>query len=87
VDGIKQAIGEISARLPKGINLDVVLDQSVYVRKAIRSLKREAGLGTFLAGLMILIFIGSLRSTVAILMSPLFRFWPRSLDCSSPETA
>lgn len=69
VEGIKRAIGEISARLPKGINLDVVLDQSVYVRKAISSLEHEALLGTFLAGLMILIFIGSFRSTAAILLS------------------
>ncbi len=69
VEGVKRAIGEISARLPKGINLDVVLDQSVYVRKAISSLEHEALLGTFLAGLMILIFIGSFRSTVAILLS------------------
>src|SRR5260370_40167458 len=38
VEGIKRAIGEISARLPKGVNLDVVLDQFVYVRKAISSL-------------------------------------------------
>lgn len=69
VEGIKRAIGEISARLPKGINLDVVLDQSVYVRKAITSLEREVLLGTFLAGLMILLFIGSFRSTAAILLS------------------
>src|SRR5260370_103345 len=39
VEGIKRAIGEISARLPQGINLDLVLDQSVYVRKAIGSLE------------------------------------------------
>src|SRR5438876_5018173 len=69
VEGVKRAIGEISARLPKGINLDMVLDQSVYVRKAISSLEREALLGAFLAGAMILLFIGSLRSTVAILLS------------------
>src|SRR5260370_30198676 len=69
VEGVKRAIGDIGARLPKGINLDVVLDQSVYVRKAIGSLEREALLGTFLAGLMILVFIGSLRSTAAILLS------------------
>ena len=69
VEGVKKAIGEISARLPKGINLDVVLDQSIYVRKAIGSLEREALLGTFLAALMILLFIGSIRSTVVILLS------------------
>jgi multidrug efflux pump subunit AcrB len=69
VEGIKGAIGEISARLPKGINLDVVLDQSIYVRKAIANLEREAVMGTFLAALMILLFIGSFRSTAAVLLS------------------
>src|SRR5229473_6334437 len=69
VEGVKNAISEILARLPKGINLDVVLDQSIYVRQAIASLQREIALGTFLAGLMILIFIGTLRSTFAILLS------------------
>src|SRR5260370_18348555 len=69
VEGVKNAISEILARLPKGINLDVVLDQSIYVRQAIASLQREIALGTFLAGLMILIFIGTLRSQLAILLS------------------
>ena len=49
VEGVKNAISEILARLPKGINLDVVLDQSIYVRQAIASLQREIALGTFLA--------------------------------------
>jgi len=69
VEGIKKAIGEILTRLPKGINLDVVLDQSVYVRRAISGLEHEVVLGTFLAGFMVLLFIGSFRSTAAILMS------------------
>jgi multidrug efflux pump subunit AcrB len=69
VDGVKQAIDEILARLPKGINLDVVFDQSVYVRKAIRNLQHEGILGALLAGLMILVFIGSFRSTGLILLS------------------
>jgi multidrug efflux pump subunit AcrB len=69
VEGIKKATNEILARLPKGINLDVVFDQSVYVRKAIGSLEKEILLGTALAGVMILIFIGTFRSTVAILLS------------------
>ena len=69
VDGIKETIGSILERLPKGVNLDVVLDQSVYVRKAIASLEKEALLGAALAGLMIWLFIGSLRSTFVILLS------------------
>ncbi len=69
VDGIKETIGSILERLPKGVNLDVVLDQSVYVRKAIASLEKEALAGAALAGLMIWLFIGSLRYTFVILLS------------------
>jgi len=69
VDALNKATKEILQRLPKGINLDVVFDQSVYVRKAIGSLEKEVALGTVLAGLMILLFSGTLRSTFAILLS------------------
>ncbi|MBI3768395.1 MAG: efflux RND transporter permease subunit [Deltaproteobacteria bacterium] len=64
VDGIRGALASILERLPKGINLDVVMDQSIYVRRAIRSLAEEGGLGAGLAALMILLFIGDLRSTL-----------------------
>lgn len=69
VEGVKSAIAGILTRLPKGIHLDVVFDQSIYVRKAIQSLRNEVILGAFLAGVMILVFIGSFRSTAAILLS------------------
>ncbi len=69
VEGVREAIGDILTRLPKGINLDLVFDQSVYVRKAIRDLQLEGLLGTVLAGLMILVFIGSFRSTALVLLS------------------
>lgn len=69
VEGVKQAISQILARIPKGVHLDVVLDQSVYVRKAIHSLEREILLGTLLAGLVLLLFMGTLRSTFAILLA------------------
>jgi CzcA family heavy metal efflux pump len=69
VEGVKDAISTILERLPKGINLDVVMDQSVYVRQAINSLIQEGILGAILASLMILIFLGSVRSTFIILIS------------------
>jgi multidrug efflux pump subunit AcrB len=64
VDGIRAALSSILARLPQGIHLDVVMDQSVYVRRAIRSLVDEGLLGAGLAGLSILVFLGNLRSTL-----------------------
>ena len=64
VDGVKEASAAILSRVPKGIRLDVIMDQSVYARKAIESLLREGILGVVLAGATILLFLGSLRSTL-----------------------
>lgn len=69
VDGVKAALDEILQRLPEAINLDVVMDQSEFVRQAIASLEMEALLGTLLAGLMVLLFLGSVRSTVIIVIT------------------
>lgn len=69
VEGVKKAISTILERLPKGIDLDVVMDQSVYVRQAISNLIHEGVLGAILAAVMILIFLGSARSTFIILTS------------------
>ena len=69
MDAMHGAIDNILSRLPKGINLDIVMDQSVYVRKAIIGLQYEIVLGALLAGLLILVFIGSFRSTGTVLLA------------------
>lgn len=69
VDGVKAAITSILEKLPKGVNLDVVFDQSIYARNAIRSLEHEGLLGAVLAALMILLFLGSLRATGIVALS------------------
>ena len=69
VDGIRGQLDAIRQRLPNDVNLDVVMDQSVYVRDSIRNLGWEGMLGAGLAGLMVLLFLGSVRSTVIILIS------------------
>jgi multidrug efflux pump subunit AcrB len=68
VEGIKAQLKPILERI-KGINLDVVMDQSVYVRQAIRNLVQEAGLGFLLAAAMVFIFLGSARPTAIVLMA------------------
>ncbi|MBI1901603.1 MAG: efflux RND transporter permease subunit, partial [Planctomycetia bacterium] len=52
-----------------GLKLDVVADQSVFVRNAMGSLAWEGILGTALASLMVLLFIGSFRSTLIIVLT------------------
>lgn len=72
VDGVKDAIPEIMGRLPDGgkdIQLEVVFDQSDFVRKAIRDLAVEGAIGAGLAALMVLLFLRSLRATFFILLT------------------
>src|SRR5579863_3555909 len=68
VDGVADAIKKI-AGLPAGMNVNSIFGQDAYVRAAIESLEHEAASGAVLASLMILIFLGSFRSTVAIFLS------------------
>jgi multidrug efflux pump subunit AcrB len=68
VDGIKSFIKPILERIP-GINLDVVMDQSVYVRESIRNLATEAVIGFLLAAFMVLIFLGSYRPTFVVIIA------------------
>lgn len=68
VEGIKAELKPILDRI-KGINLDVVMDQSVYVREAIRNLVQESALGFVLAAAMVFIFLGSARPTFIVLIA------------------
>ncbi len=68
VDGIKAQLEPILERI-KGINLDVVMDQSFYVRESIRNLIYEAILGAGLAAALVLVFLGSVRPMFIVLLS------------------
>src|SRR5439155_1752778 len=68
VEGIKKFIKPILERIP-GINLEVVMDQSVYVRQAIRNLVNEATIGFFLAATMVFIFLQSYRPTLIVVIA------------------
>jgi HAE1 family hydrophobic/amphiphilic exporter-1 len=68
VDGIKQAIAHL-VDVPRELVTKVVFDQSVFVRTAIDNLMHEGAIGLVLTGLMILIFLGSGRATLAVFFS------------------
>jgi len=55
--------------VPKQLVTKVVFDQSVFVRNAIENLIHEGAIGLVLTGVMILIFLGSMRATVAVFLS------------------
>jgi len=70
VEGTKDTLKTaILPRAPEGFQTKVVGDQTVFIRQAIAALQKEGVLGALLASLMILLFLGSLRSTLAILLS------------------
>ena len=73
VDAVKASLGDMKARLSKpGIDLKLVMDQSVYVRQSISSLVQEGVIGSVLCSLVILLFLGQVRMTaIAIMTLPL----------------
>ncbi len=68
VDGIRAALAHLFD-IPKQLVTKVVFDQSLFVKRAIETLLHEGALGLFLTSLMILIFLGSLRATLAVFLS------------------
>ncbi len=68
-DGVKEAIPEMESELPQGSQLDFVIDQSEYVRKAIESLVHEGFVGAILVSIMILVFLGDWKMTVIASLS------------------
>jgi multidrug efflux pump subunit AcrB len=68
VDGIKAAIKKL-VDIPAALKTAVVFDQSVFVKLAIANVTREAVIGLVMTGVMILIFLGSPRATVAVLLA------------------
>jgi len=68
VNGVKELLPSVFG-LPDGMKLQTIFDQSTYIRDAVSSLEHEAVSGSVLASLMILIFLGSFRSTLAIFLS------------------
>jgi multidrug efflux pump subunit AcrB len=69
IDGIKAPLPRVAESLPAGLDLHAVGDQSLFVKAAIFGVLWEAVLAAGLVGLMILLFLGSWRSTLIIVVS------------------
>ena len=68
VDGVREVVKKL-VDVPDNLSTSVLFDQSRFVKTAIRTLLDEGAIGLFLTSLMILIFLGSLRATVAVFFS------------------
>ncbi len=68
VNGMKNAIKHL-VDIPQQLKTNVVFDQSVFVKMAIANVSKEALIGLVLTGIMILIFLGSPRAMIAVILS------------------
>ena len=69
VEGIKKLLPRVQATLPPQLQIKPLADQSIFVRASIDGVVREAIIAACLTGLMILLFLGSWRSTLIIAIS------------------
>jgi multidrug efflux pump subunit AcrB len=69
VDSVKKALPRILATVPKELNVTALADQSIFVRSSIQGVVREALIAAALTGMMILLFLGSWRSTLIVCIS------------------
>jgi multidrug efflux pump subunit AcrB len=69
IAGVKRRLAELKDALPPGLEVSLLGDQSLFVRGAISSVAREGVIAAALTSLMILLFLGSWRSTVIIATS------------------
>ena len=77
IAGIRKMLPQISSTMPPQLKITPVADQSVFVRASINAVVREALIAACLTAMMILIFLGSWRSTLIIAISI-----PLSILCS-----
>src|ERR1700733_659274 len=77
VNRVRAALPNIQAQLPPELKLDLLFDQSVFVQAAVEGVLKEGAIAAGLTALMILIFLGSWRSTVIVATSI-----PLSILCS-----
>jgi multidrug efflux pump subunit AcrB len=69
VNGVKQALQAIRAAAPAGLKITELFDQSVFVTSSVDGVLREGAIAAGLTALMILIFLGSWRSTLVVMTS------------------
>ncbi|MBV8831290.1 MAG: efflux RND transporter permease subunit [Acidobacteriaceae bacterium] len=77
ISGIKKLLPQVSATLPPELRITPIADQSIFVRASISAVVREAVIAACLTAIMILVFLGSWRSTIIIAISI-----PLSILCS-----
>ncbi len=69
IKAVKEELPRVQASLPPSLKVTQLFDQSLFVRAAIQGVLREGAIAAALTGLMILLFLGSWRSTLIVCIS------------------
>ncbi len=69
VKRVREALPQVRSTLPPDLHVDIVSDQSVFVQASVNGVLREGAIAAALTALMILLFLGSWRSTLIVAMS------------------
>jgi len=69
VDAVKGVLPRMLAVAPKGLKATLAFDQSIFVRESLADVVQEGIIAASLVGLMVLLFLGSLRSTLIVVTS------------------
>src|SRR6202453_389591 len=69
VNGVKKALKALRAAAPAGMQIGELFDQSVFVTQSVQGVVREGAIAAGLTALMILLFLGSWRSTLVVMIS------------------
>src|SRR5262245_61822874 len=69
VNRVKDALTTIRQAAPAGMEINELFDQSVFVKQAIQGVLREGTIAAGLTALMIIVFLGSWRSTLVVMIS------------------
>jgi multidrug efflux pump subunit AcrB len=77
VSRVRAALPNIQAQLPDEVKIDLLFDQSVFVRESVEGVLKEGAIAAGLTALLILVFLGSWRSTLVVITSI-----PLSILCS-----
>src|SRR5580704_15354451 len=69
VNGVRAALATARAAAPKGLEIKELFDQSVFVKNSVAAVLREGAIAAALTALMIVLFLGSWRSTLVVVIS------------------
>jgi len=67
IDGVREALPDIRRLMPKGVNINAIFDQSVFVKASLNSVLMGGMIAAGLTAMMILLFLGNWRLTLIIL--------------------